>query len=584
MRRWDVRSCEGDDRNRRCLLRKPRGKGWLVDELGARLGRVVRAARARACALRGGREERDIGAEDAREIVDGDGARAQHGRARAGEVEDGRLEADLARTAVEDRKVVDGGKLGRDVGGGSRRDATASVCARRRERSPEGLDQRARDGVRGRAHGDRGASANARGADVAAAREDDRKRPGPEGVSELLRTDVPADDGALRHGGVKDMRDERVRGGTLLEAIDLGDRGFAGRVAGEPVDGLSGEGHGVPAPQALGALRNRSGIWLHDHGHARTVTQTREATANATRTAAHGTRARAHSKGGAKLRISVPISVHVPCTARAGARRVGLAMGYAEKPARRRIGRTAARVPGTCTARASQCQAQHGTCRAAAFGVTSTSGSGRSRDRSNMSGGCSAPDSWRAALRAGQLIGPKCMKTFRASDDFATIPAVIWLGHEENSAALTTPCGGAGVPSQGERCKARRSDDKAQAKEERDLSKQEDVGAHSCLWSYIAFGVSHELRIKPAGGYGATEFAKPGREVQRDCRADEYQPQQAQSRRARSDALETRSYDLSGLRSAACRLGCDDLRRGKAECLLVSPRTTEEADSDAHER
>ena len=75
-----------------------------------------------------------------------DRAEAKHCRARAGEVDHGRLEADLARTAVEDRKVVDGGKLGRDVGGGSRRDATASVCARRRERSPEGLDQRARDG------------------------------------------------------------------------------------------------------------------------------------------------------------------------------------------------------------------------------------------------------------------------------------------------------------------------------------------------------------------------------------------------------------------------------------------------------
>ncbi|MCX5649854.1 MAG: hypothetical protein NTU45_00455 [Planctomycetota bacterium] len=92
-------------------------------------------------------------------------------------------------------------------------------------------------------------------------------------------------------------------------------------------------------------------------------------------------------------------------------------------------------------------------------------------------------DASATAFQALLLIDPYHMVTVRAAINLAAVPALICAGSQEDAAALAASCGGTGVPSQGERCKARRSDDKAQTKDERDLSKQEDVSADSCLRS-----------------------------------------------------------------------------------------------------
>ena len=271
VRGGDGRARRRDDRDGLGLGRESRGEFARVDEFARRLGRVVRGARPRARGLHRDMRRLDALAEHFRELRERDGARPQHRRPRAREVDDRRFEADLAGPAVEDHEVVRIGELARDMRGARRRDAAAPVRARRRDGLAERRDQRLRDGMRGRAYGDRRPSADRERADLGTAGQDDRERPRPERLGEPLRADVPAEDAALRHRDIGDMRDERVVAWPRLQPVDLADRGLARRIASEPVHRLRRKRNGQPAPQALGARRDVLGGRIEDDRHAGTL-------------------------------------------------------------------------------------------------------------------------------------------------------------------------------------------------------------------------------------------------------------------------------------------------------------------------
>ena len=176
-------------------------------------------------------------------------ARAQHDGRRAGDVDDGALDADATRAAVEDQQIAGEGAEGvGDVKCRRRRNRLRAIRARRREREAAGPQQREGHRMRRNAQPDRLAARRHRSGDRARLLDDERQRPRPMRRREARRRFGPAPRERAGGGLALDVDDQRIGRGPALRGEDPGDRGFIEGVRAEAVDGLGRKGD-EPAPR-----------------------------------------------------------------------------------------------------------------------------------------------------------------------------------------------------------------------------------------------------------------------------------------------------------------------------------------------
>ena len=186
-----------------------------------------------------------------------DAARPQQHRQRAGQVEDGELDADRTGAAIEDHRGS--GTAGRrcefctDMRRCRRADPAGAVGRRGRDRPSGGAQQSLRDRVRRHAHRHRvepGARQQRHPAG-GTARQHQGQRTGPEAPGKPARPVVEHGQ-RLRLGEAWDMDDQRVEARPAFRGEDVGDGAVVCRVAAESVHGLGRKGdEGAGAQQAL---------------------------------------------------------------------------------------------------------------------------------------------------------------------------------------------------------------------------------------------------------------------------------------------------------------------------------------------
>ena len=169
----------------------------------------------------------------------------------ADEVDDGRLHADAARSAVEHDPHV-GAEIGTHVRGGGRAHTPEPVGRRRRHSAAERREQLERDRMVGHPQAHRVAPARHLGRhSFGIAAHDDRQRSRPEGGRELPRRLGHVTRELVELRGAGQVHDHRMVGGPALHLVEpahgIGARG----VGTEPVDRLGRECHELAGAQGV---------------------------------------------------------------------------------------------------------------------------------------------------------------------------------------------------------------------------------------------------------------------------------------------------------------------------------------------
>ena len=186
-----------------------------------------------------------------------DGAGPQHHRRTAGEINNGRLDADPAGPAVQDQRQGIT-KFVPHMRGSGGAEVAEAVGRRRRDAAAECPQQGQRHRVVGHAQGHRVLPAGDRPGHPRAAGEDHRQRTRPEGLRQCP--------GGWRHVGGplferligRQVDDQRMVGRPALEGKDARHRGWIQGIGAQAVDGLGGQRHHLPGAQ--------QGDCLGDHG------------------------------------------------------------------------------------------------------------------------------------------------------------------------------------------------------------------------------------------------------------------------------------------------------------------------------
>ena len=227
---------EHGDVRQRSQLEVERGRAHERHRGLRRVVRVERARRARSLGIAIAR----LDAHHARDVLARHGARAQQHRRAARQVDDGRLEPDLARAAVEDEEPR--AELVADMIGRGRAHVAEAIRRRRRDRpaadARECPQELLRHRVRRAAQSHRVLAAGHCVGNDARLLHDDRQGSGPELFRERERRGrrlmPPFAQG--RDGG--DVHDQRMIGGAALQREDLRDGLGIRRIGAEAVDRL----------------------------------------------------------------------------------------------------------------------------------------------------------------------------------------------------------------------------------------------------------------------------------------------------------------------------------------------------------
>ena len=170
------------------------------------------------------------------------------------------FDADPRRAAVKDQ-IDASAEIGQNVGGRRRADPAGAVRRGRDEGNRRRLDQRPRDRVARRAHGEAGEAGAGQFADAASPRErrHQRQRSRPERLRQRLRMGV---ENRLAHRGrgVEDMGDERVERRPALGGVERGDGAVVCRVRRQPVDGFGRHRDEAAGAQDRGGFGDRPAV------------------------------------------------------------------------------------------------------------------------------------------------------------------------------------------------------------------------------------------------------------------------------------------------------------------------------------
>jgi len=193
------------------------------------------------------------------EIFSRHATRPKDGWLLARDSDDGRLDADLAGTAVKDEGDV-GPQVLANVAGRRGTDGAKAIGGRRRDSATERREKRKRDwmvrhpqrdGLEPPGHSERHAVAPP---------QDERQGTRPEALGQkacrLWHVRCPISELI----GAADVDDERMRGGPPLDREDALDGADVLGIRTEAVDGLGGEGHEASSAQHAGSLLDVVGL------------------------------------------------------------------------------------------------------------------------------------------------------------------------------------------------------------------------------------------------------------------------------------------------------------------------------------
>ena len=172
------------------------------------------------------------------------------------DADDGGLQAVQAGAAIQDERDATG-ELAEHGGGAGGADGAETVRAGRGEWFVERGGDAAEDRIAADAHGDGGQTCGDEIGHAGLFRQQQSQRSGPEAISQLL--DERCD--GRRHFRdeiellfVREVDDERVKGGALLRFEDFRDGGGVQRIGGESVNGLRGQGDDLAGAQERDGL------------------------------------------------------------------------------------------------------------------------------------------------------------------------------------------------------------------------------------------------------------------------------------------------------------------------------------------
>lgn len=216
----------------------------LLDQDDPRRRRVVRRVLTRHPDMARGRDL-DRALQHRFEVLAGHSAGPEDGRGLACDVDDGRLDADAAGTAVQDE--VDGiAELRPDVVSRGGADRAEAVGGRGGDTSAEGREQREGDGMVGHAHGHRLQATRGFQGHPAAAPQDQRERPWPEVLGQQARRLGHVLDPVAQMLCAADMDDQRVGRWTSLDLEDARDGSGILGVGAQSVDSQNLAGAQMP--------------------------------------------------------------------------------------------------------------------------------------------------------------------------------------------------------------------------------------------------------------------------------------------------------------------------------------------------
>jgi hypothetical protein len=195
---------------------------------------------------------------DVPNVGDGDPPRSQHDGRATREVDDGRLNANLARPTFQHQVDVVA-KVLMHVCRGGRRDAAEAVRGRRGDRLAEFLQQLSRDGMRRNTDAYGRLPSRHEVFRFLRSPEDERKRPRPEALRQefcRLCRFTPRE----CFGSRREVHDHRMIGGTALYRVEATHRLLARGVGAQAINGFGGE-----SDEAAGAqdLRRAANLLVH---------------------------------------------------------------------------------------------------------------------------------------------------------------------------------------------------------------------------------------------------------------------------------------------------------------------------------
>ncbi len=141
---------------------------------------------------------------------------------------------------------------GSDVLGGGWGEGVGRVGAGSGQREAALADDGLHDGMEGPAQSNGGAASGDDVGDAVAAGDDQGKRAGPEGARKAGGKGGPFAGAGMGDVGVRDMDDDGVVGGALLDGKDLADGMGVPCVGGKAIDGLGGERDDMAVAQQAG--------------------------------------------------------------------------------------------------------------------------------------------------------------------------------------------------------------------------------------------------------------------------------------------------------------------------------------------
>ena len=169
-----------------------------------------------------------------------DSAGTKHGGRVAGDVENGGFQADLARSAVENERDASG-EFRHHVSGGRWACESGAIGGWRSDGAAECAEERGGDGMLWAAEGNSVATCGNERRNRGTARQDHRKRSGPEGISELLCESRPVSCALPCIVRIADVNDDRIAGRTALGSINFSDGVLAPRICTEPINSFCGK-------------------------------------------------------------------------------------------------------------------------------------------------------------------------------------------------------------------------------------------------------------------------------------------------------------------------------------------------------